>query len=130
MCKSSLRHIHDSVLLSLKVEVICCSVLLPSLPSPFPRPHTCIGSESRLSLREGSTAQAAMTSLRVSLERTSPKTYTCQKTSCFWGHSNHVQIALPRLPVRDRVYHSPSSFIATVLASLYSLGMCLPSDYE
>ena len=40
-----------------------CSVLLPSLPSPFPRPHTCIGSETRLLLREGSTAQAAMTSL-------------------------------------------------------------------
>ena len=41
------------------------SVLLPSLPTLFriPRPHTCIGSESRLSLREGFTAQAAMTSL-------------------------------------------------------------------
>jgi len=43
---------------------IFCSVLLPS---PLPlfriwRPHTCIGSESRLSLREGSTADA-MTSL-------------------------------------------------------------------
>jgi len=66
MYKSSLTHIHDPVLLSLKVEVICfvLSCFPPSLP-PFriPRPHTCIGSEPRLSLREGSTAQAAMTSL-------------------------------------------------------------------
>ena len=44
----------------LKVEVICfvLSCFPPSL-SPFPRPNTCIGSESRLSLREGSTAQAS-----------------------------------------------------------------------
>jgi len=47
--------------------VTCISVLScfpPSLPlSRIPRAHMCIGSESRLSLREGSTAQAAMTSL-------------------------------------------------------------------
>jgi len=66
MYKSSLRHIHDPVLLSLKVEVICfvLSCFPPSLPHfHIPRPHMCIGSKSRLSLREGSTAQAAMTSL-------------------------------------------------------------------
>jgi len=66
MFKSSLRHIHDPVLLSLKVEVICfvLSCFPPSLPLfRVPRPHTCIAGESRLSLREGSTAQAAMTSL-------------------------------------------------------------------
>ena len=66
MYKSNLRHIHDPVLLSLKVEVMCfvLSCFPPSLPLfRIPRPHTCIGSESRLSLREGSTAQAEMTSL-------------------------------------------------------------------
>jgi len=66
MYKSSLRHIHDPVLLSLKVEVICfvLSCFPPSLPLfRIPRPHTCIGSELRLLLREGSTAQVAMTSL-------------------------------------------------------------------
>jgi len=66
MYKSSLRHIHDPVLLSWKVEVICfvLSCFPPSLPLfRIPRPRTCIGSESRLSLQEGSTAQAAMTSL-------------------------------------------------------------------
>jgi len=63
MYKPSLRHIHDPVLLSLKVEVICfvLSCFPPSLPLfCIPRPHTCIGSESRLSLREGSTGQAWM----------------------------------------------------------------------
>jgi len=36
-----------------------------------------------------------------------------RKISCFWAHSSPVPTALTRLPLRDRVYHSPSSVIAT-----------------
>jgi len=49
--------------------------------------------------------------------------------SCFWGYSNPVPTALPRLPLRDRVYHSPSSFNSTDRGfTALPLGMCLPND--
>ena len=54
-----------------------------------------------------------------------------EKISCFWRYSNPVPTALPRLPLRDRVYHSPSSFVITDRSfTTLPLGTCLPNDYE
>jgi len=49
-------------------------------------------------------------------------------TSCFWWHSNPVPTALPRLPLCDRVYHSPSQ--VSLLLTVASLHCHLPNDYE
>jgi len=53
-----------------------------------------------------------------------------RKISCFWLRSNPVPTALPRLPLRQRVYHSPWSFIATdrSLTALL-LGMYLANGF-
>jgi hypothetical protein len=56
--------------------------------------------------------------------------FEIRKITCFWRDSNPVKIALPRLPLRERVYHSLSSFIVTD-RSFTSLpfGMCLPNGF-
>jgi hypothetical protein len=52
------------------------------------------------------------------------------KICCFWRHSNPALTALPTLPLRDRVYHSPSSCIATDRShTALQVDMCLPNDY-
>jgi hypothetical protein len=47
-----------------------------------------------------------------------------RKISCIWWHSKPVPTALPRLPLHDRVYHSPSSFAATDRSLLHCRLVC------
>jgi len=59
------------------------------------------------------------------------------RSECFWDKKNFLFLAalepstdaLPRLPLRDRVYHSPSSFIATD-RSLTALPLSLVCVYR
>jgi len=114
MYKSSLRQIHDPVLLSLKVEVICfvLSCFPPSLPLfRIPRPHTCIGSESRLSLREGSTAQAAMTSL-------------CYDSCEFHWNKRRLR----HIHVKKHFHSKRSTLLRPTLHDDWRLQTALPSD--
>ena len=78
-----------SLLISLKFIAstdIYCSILLPSLPSSFPRPHTSIGSECRVRRLHHTCINTGCDDVtiflccccKVTLKQTSPKTYTCQ----------------------------------------------------